>query len=337
MKEDAFHKRWTNLFVVATLIVIAGLLFYTLRYFIDGFLGAVMFYVLFRPLMTRLIARYHFRKGIAAVIVLLLSLVIVLIPIIVVTYLIIPKLRIIFGDTSYPLQILLRADQRFFDMSGIRFLSVENVKKYQEFAASYVAGLLGESMNMIADIAFMFFIYYFLLVNVGQVEKFLQKNLPVSNERIGQFAKELEDQTISNALGAPLLALIQALFAILGYWIADLPDPVFWGLMTGFFSFFPVIGSAIVVIPASIYQLSTGHTWQGIFIILYGILVIGTMDNVFRFVFQKKFADVHPLVTVIGVICGIQLFGIAGIIFGPLLVSYFLILLQILKEEYPFS
>ncbi|HRS40237.1 MAG TPA: AI-2E family transporter, partial [Bacteroidia bacterium] len=73
---------------------------------------------------------------------------------------------------------------------------------------------------------------------------------------------------------------------------------------------------------------------QGVAILLYGILVISVVDNVFRFVFQKKFADVHPLITEIGVIVGLQLFGVPGIIFGPLLISYFLIMLRIFREEF---
>lgn len=131
-----------------------------------------------------------------------------------------------------------------------------------------------------------------------------------------------------------MLALIQGIFAAVGYWLFGLQEPVFWGLMTGFFSFLPVVGSTLIWLPAAIYQLSIGMTWQGVAILLYGILVISVVDNVFRFVFQKKFADVHPLITVIGVIVGLQLFGVPGIIFGPLLISYFLIMLRIFREEF---
>ena len=96
----------------------------------------------------------------------------------------------------------------------------------------------------------------------------------------------------------------------------------------------PMIGSALIWVPAGIFKLSEGASWQGIAIILYGLLVIGTVDNVFRLVFQKKFADIHPLITILGVIVGLQLFGVPGLIFGPLLISYFILLLKIFNEEF---
>ena len=77
-----------------------------------------------------------------------------------------------------------------------------------------------------------------------------------------------------------------------------------------------------------------GHAWQGIVMILYGALVMGLLDNVIRFMLAKRMADVHPIITVLGVILGLQYFGILGLIFGPLLISYFFILLKIYYVEY---
>ncbi len=104
--------------------------------------------------------------------------------------------------------------------------------------------------------------------------------------------------------------------------------------MCGFLSFIPFVGSALVWFPAGIILASSGAYWQGIAILIYGIVVIINVDNVFRFILQKKIADIHPLVTVFGVIIGLKWFGIPGIIFGPLLISYFLIMIKIYRAEY---
>jgi predicted PurR-regulated permease PerM len=122
--------------------------------------------------------------------------------------------------------------------------------------------------------------------------------------------------------------------AALGYWFFGLNEPVFWGIMTGLFSFIPFIGSTAIWLPAAAIMISSGFVWQGIALIIYGLLVISLVDNFVLIIFQKKFANVHPLVTILGFIIGVNLFGIPGIIFGPLLISYFLILLKIYKEEY---
>ncbi|HNQ00070.1 MAG TPA: AI-2E family transporter, partial [Bacteroidia bacterium] len=270
----------------------------------------------------------------AAFSIIILSIVLVLVPILVVSYMIIPKLSIIFSEGSITMNVLKNADASFTRMTGFQLMTVDNLTKLQAEAAGFITNFLGQSMIILTNILLLFFFFYYMLINTGKLEKWLELYLPFTQEKINRFSSELESQTFSNALGAPLLAIIQSIAAALGYWIFGLPDPLFWGVMTGFFSFFPVVGSMLIWLPAAIYQLSAGETWQGVAIGIYGVAIIGTVDNIFRFVFQKKFADVHPIITIVGVISGLQLFGVSGIIFGPLLLSYSLILLKIFKEEY---
>ncbi|HEY6082005.1 MAG TPA: AI-2E family transporter, partial [Chitinophagaceae bacterium] len=125
-----------------------------------------------------------------------------------------------------------------------------------------------------------------------------------------------------------------AIFAVLGYWIFGVQDPMFWGIVTGFMSVLLVIGTAIVWIPISIYLFMSGMTWHGIGMLIWGILVIANLDNVFRLMWQKKIADVHPLITVFGVLIGIPMFGFVGLIFGPLVISLFILLLKIYWDEF---
>jgi predicted PurR-regulated permease PerM len=103
--------------------------------------------------------------------------------------------------------------------------------------------------------------------------------------------------------------------------------------MCGIFSFIPFVGSALIWVPAAVLLLASGNTGYGIMLLAYGALVITNIDNVFRFILQKKFADVHPIITVLGVIFGVNFFGITGLIFGPLLISIFIILLKLFLEE----
>lgn len=320
--------------MLAAIIILGGLILFTMRTFIDAFLGAVTLYVLFRPMMRKLVEVRKWPRGGAAVLILFLSFLIVLIPLIAITYMIVPKVSLFFSDSSVIMTVLNSADAKIQAMTGYELMNQENIRKVQESAGEFITQFLGESMGILADIAVLYFLLYYFLVNTGKVENFFERYLPLSSDNTSRLTDELETQTFSNALGGPLLALIQGIFAAVGYWLFGLQEPVFWGLMTGFFSFLPVVGSTLIWLPAAIYQLSIGMTWQGVAILLYGILVISVVDNVFRFVFQKKFADVHPLITVIGVIVGLQLFGVPGIIFGPLLISYFLIMLRIFREEF---
>lgn len=105
-------------------------------------------------------------------------------------------------------------------------------------------------------------------------------------------------------------------------------------ILAGFASILPIIGTGLIWLPIAIYELAQGNTWQGITLILWGILFLGTIDNVIRLLLARKIADVHPIVSVLGVIMGLQYFGITGLIFGPLIISYFIIFLKMYYMEY---
>jgi len=194
--------------------------------------------------------------------------------------------------------------------------------------------LLNQTFSIVLYVCIMFFILFYMLYNWRSVTEMIVYYFPYKKENSELFAKELVAQTYSNVLGAPLLAMIQGVFSIIGFYIFGLHEPIFWGLMCAFLSFVPYIGSALIWIPAGIIQLSMAEQWQGIGILVYGLVVISGVNHVFRFIFQKKVAHVHPLITVFGIIVGVDWFGLPGLIFGPILISYFFIMIQIYRMEY---
>ena len=135
-------------------------------------------------------------------------------------------------------------------------------------------------------------------------------------------------------LGIPVLAASQGLVAVLGYKIFGVDSYVLLGMLTGVFSIVPVVGCAIVWVPVCAYLGSTGHTTAAIGLAIYSFIITGGIDNVLRFTILKKLGDVHPIVTTIGIIVGVPMFGFMGFIFGPLLVSYLLLLIKIYRVEF---
>jgi predicted PurR-regulated permease PerM len=107
-----------------------------------------------------------------------------------------------------------------------------------------------------------------------------------------------------------------------------------WGFVTGVFAFFPLVGTMIIWVPLVIYLYSIGHNWTGTALTIYSIVVTGNVDYITRLGLLKKIGNVHPMVTVLGVIVGLKLFGFMGLIFGPLLISYFIILIKIYLNEF---
>ena len=138
----------------------------------------------------------------------------------------------------------------------------------------------------------------------------------------------------SNALGIPLVALAQGIIAFIGFLIFGIDDPLFWFVIVTIGSMIPFVGTLLGIIPVFILSLSIGDNFQAWGILIYGLVIVGSTDNIIRLYVLRKLDNVHPLITLIGVIVGVPIFGFIGLIFGPLLISLFLIVLRIYKNEY---
>jgi len=327
------NKNRNQLLSTIFMFVFACFLLFALRGFINIFLGALIIYVLFKPIMQLLSVKLKWNKSVSAIIIILISFVIVLVPIFFVGKLLYSRISNYLNPdvVNQSLSLLNEKSKTIF---GLELVNPENIKTVQLKLTSILTDILNQTATILGDIGIMYFILFYLLVNYGNLEKMLEKYLPIHASNLEILGKELETQTYSNALGAPVLATLQGIIACVGFYFFGIKDYLFWGIMSGIFSIIPVVGSALIWLPASIILISSGNQAQGIGLIIYGLAIISTIDNVFRFIFQKKIADVHPLITIIGIIFGLQMFGIAGSIYGPLLLSYFLILLKMYREKF---
>ena len=166
------------------------------------------------------------------------------------------------------------------------------------------------------------------------MEKFLGRSIPLKEENIKLLSNETKNMIKANAIGIPVLAIIQGIVATIGYWIFGVQDFGLWGFLTGVFSMVPIVGTAVIWLPLTAYLFSIDKTGNAVGLLIYALVLITNIDYVVRLTLLKKFMDVHPLVTVFGVILGIGLFGFWGVIFGPLLISYFIILVKIYMNEF---
>lgn len=318
-----------------SIIILLGLfLAWSLSGFITSLLSAIIIYVLAKPLLRYLLVRLRWKKSLSVITVMVLSFLILLGPVWTLYSLLASKINYAVTHSDELLQGLKEMDTFIAARTGISVLSEDVLLKIKELATTIIPQILGATADMFATMGIMYFILYYMLMNLGKAEKAIGELLPMQDEKAMRFAAELESAVYSNVLGAPVLAILQGFTAGFAYWMFGLEEPWFWGAISGFMSFVPIVGTAMVWLPAGIYQLVNGENWQGIGILVFGAVVITNIDNVFRFTLQKKFADVHPLVTVLGVIVGLKWFGITGIVFGPLLISYFLLMIRMYREDY---
>jgi len=166
------------------------------------------------------------------------------------------------------------------------------------------------------------------------MEETVRKFIPLNDDSIAALATETNHMVKANAIGIPLISLIQGLAAWVGYSLFGPGDALMWGVLTGLFAFFPIIGTMMIWVPLVIYMYSQGLDANATKLLIYSLIVTGNVDYLARVTLMKRIGNVHPLITVFGVIVGLQLFGFMGFIFGPLIFSYAIILIKIYTNEF---
>jgi predicted PurR-regulated permease PerM len=220
---------------------------------------------------------------------------------------------------------------------GVRLISESTITNSLSKLSAFIPTIINSTATLITNLAIMLFILYYMLCNGREMERMLNRIIPLKQENINTLAAETKKMVRANALGIPLISIIQGLTASLGYFIFGVKEWALWGFLTGVFAFFPVVGTMIVWIPLVIYTYAVGQTWQASALLIYSVIVTGNVDYIARISLLKRMGDVHPVITILGVIVGLGLFGFIGLIFGPLLVNYIIVLFDIYMNEFVVS
>lgn len=311
------------------LIVLANL-----SSFIPGLLGAFCLYVLLIRPLRWMIIKWKMNKLLSIFLLMLSSVIVVITPLVFLINMLTDKVSDVLGNKAKIQNSIEIALDKIHQQLGIDILKEINLGDITTVIFKLIQQILNTSINGVVQLGVAYLILYFMLMNYKKMELWFYKNIPLKKENLKILNKDLRDLVISNAVGMPLVALIQALVAYVGYLIFGLDDAFNWFILTIFGAMIPVVGSAIIYIPACVYLLANGQETNAVLLLIYSFVLVGTSDNIFRFWLQKVMADMHPLITIFGVIIGVNMFGFIGIIFGPIFMSLTIWMLRIYKLEF---
>jgi predicted PurR-regulated permease PerM len=328
-----FSYKQRNNIILVSIIVLGCFLLYALSELFSSILGAIVLFTIFRPFFLHMVERRGFNRTLAALLIIFISLIVIVIPFLSLSIMVIGKVGSINRD-SLPID---KWSVKIDEFAGANLnqprLAENTLQKLGAYVADLFPSLLSSAASIIITLLVMYFLLYFMFVQMREFETGLLKYAPFREQHALKFAVELRNSTYSNVLGQGVIALTQGILLANGFWIFGIPDPVFWGVIGSFISFLPVVGAPTLCIPASIILFASGHSVQGILLLAYGLLFIGNVDNVLRMIINKRVGNTHPIISVIGVFIGLPLFGILGLVFGPVLLSYFLLLLEIYETN----
>ncbi len=321
-------------YFLLALTALSALLVYMLRDYISSFLGATTLYILLRGPLHYLNEKKKWPKGLTVTLLMLLSMVMLILPLALLSMMLSSKAQYIVQHYTDLLQMVKKWNGSISARWGVNLLSEETIGKVTAAGANTIPGILSATVSSLAQLAVLYFLLYFMMADGRTMEAWILANSPFNKDNTQVLTHELKIQTMSNAIGIPLLIVILGGIGGLGYWIFGMDEPFFWGLVTGFASLIPIVGAAIIWIPIAVYMFFTGTHWHSIGLAIYCGALLINVEHLVRFSLLKKIGNTHPLVTFFGLVMGLSLFGFLGLIFGPLLISYFLILLGIYEKEY---
>lgn len=327
--------------LIFTALFLAALILFELNYFMSGLLGVITLYVLTRKTYLKYTEEKKWSSNLTITLIIFLIIITFAVPLWIILEILIPKINEFLSDRE---GIIKKYDAVRTFLENNEYLrrfdfhvSNEQIMQVLNRAVSYIPSTLNWVGQTFGNIFVALFILYFMLKETRTMEQKFKDLLPFSRDTKKYFIRANADLIRSNAYGIPILGLSQGLIAILGYYMFGVENAIFWGLLTGAASIVPVLGTMLIYVPISVYQVASGDVSGGLMLAGFCLIFVGGIDNILRFTLLKKMADIHPLITVFGVLLGLQIFGVMGLVFGPVLMSLPGILYRMFEMERSFK
>lgn len=323
-----------QMFLILLIAAIFAVLSWNLYFFVPALLGAYTLYVLLRGPLFFLTDRWKWRAKVAVAVLLLLSFLAILLPFNWLFMMLQGRIISLFQNSDNLLQNAEQVIKALEIKYHISLLTPGNIKSLSDWTVGAVQGVVGATMSGLGLLLATYFILWFMLTEGKKMEQSFFDWMPLRHENVAYVRKHLNDLVWGNALGIPLMGVVQGFAGLLMYWLAGIQDPWVWFAVTFVAGMMPVVGVALAYVPLSLILLAQGAEGKALLIFLYGLIVLGSVDNIARMWLMKKISHTHPLITLFGVVVGLQLFGFIGFVFGPILISLFILLLRIYHKEF---
>jgi predicted PurR-regulated permease PerM len=323
--------------------------FWVLLPFSGAIFWGIVLAIVFAPLHARLLADTGNRPNTAALLTLLLIILMVILPVMLIGAALV--------DQAVSLYAMVSAGQIDFNamlrraIAGLPDWANSLFQRYQttimdtlqekltagiaqasQMAAHYAVNVGRNALNFLVSMTVMLYLLFFLFRDGRATAARIKRAVPLSS----RYKKPLFDNFVTviraTVKGNVLVAMAQGALGGLIFWFLDVPGPVLWGVVMAFLSLLPAVGAAIIWGPVAAYFLFTGAIWQGAVLALYGVLVIGLVDNVLRPILVGKDTKLPDYLVLLSTIGGMALFGLNGFVIGPVIAAVFLVSWEMLAS-----
>jgi predicted PurR-regulated permease PerM len=345
MNEPRIQPRWIALLAATA----AGLYLCWLMIlpFINVLAWAAVLVVVFYPVHRRLVARTN-RPATSALISCLLVIFVILIPLSLVTLALVREFsgaaqglqnqfNAILDPNSGAGRILARVTGwlgNFIDVEQLRDPQSiqERVQQVAGSVAQRTLGLVGGALGVVVQIFFIIFTMYYLFRDGAKIVHALPEVLPLERAQSEEIITRTRDVISASVNGVLVIAAIQGALGAIAFFALKVPSALVWGVVMTFLSLIPMAGAFIVWVPAAIFLAVTGHWVKAVLLVVWGAFVIGTVDNFLRPKLVGDKTKLHELFIFFSVLGGLQVFGVLGLVLGPVVLAITLALLDVMRH-----
>lgn len=328
------------LFVTAIALYLCWLM---VRPFAGVLAWATVLVIVFYPMHQRLVSKTG-RPALSALLSCVLVILTILVPVVLVTIAVLREFSgaaqslqsnlALFLDPNSPLTGRpLRWLSQFVDIEQLR--SQEQLLEWLRGKSGAIAGqtlgFLGGAIGILVQMFFVVFTMYYLFRDADRIFAAIRDALPLEKKQAEAILARTRDVVGASVYGVFSIAIVQGALGGLAFSVLGLPSAIVWGVAMIFLSMIPMLGAFIVWVPAAIYLFATGHYVKGIVLVLWGTLVIGMIDNFLRPKLVGDRTKLHELLIFFAVLGGLQVFGVLGIVLGPVVVAITLALVDVFR------
>lgn len=326
---DFLHSKQQRAALIIVLLGIAILI--AIAPFASGLLGAAVLYVMCAPVYQRL--HRVMNTDLAAAITLIAAIIGIALPVAWIIFL-----------AADQLPDALRSAQQSDVIQSLSVIRIGRIQIGTEIAKAsgtfiqwlsrQAFGFVGGAAKATLNLVISFFALYYMLVSSETSWRVFRRVLPFSEATADELRTRFYSVTHATLLGTALTATLQGTIIGVGFRLVGLPNAALWGVVTGFASILPVLGSALVWLPGTLVLVAQQRYGAASALFAIGAVLASNIDNVIRPIVFRRVSNIHPLVTLVGAFAGVAYFGLLGVLLGPLAIQYFFVLLRLYREEY---
>ena len=339
-QENRQIRWWLLLAVTAVALYLCWLM---LQPFVAVLAWAAVLVIVFYPVHQRLLKRLK-KPGLSALLSCVLVILTILVPVVLVTIAVLNEFSgamnnlqatiayLLDPNSPYTGRVLRWASQ-YFDIEQLRSgqYIFDRLKGVSGQVAGETLGVIGGVIGAIVQMFFVVFTMYYIFRDGDKIFAAVRDALPLERSQATAIMARTRDVIAASVYGVMAIAIIQGTLGGIAFWVLGVPSAIVWGVVMVFLSMIPMLGAFLVWVPAAVYLALTGHPVKAVFMVLWGTLVIGMADNFLRPKLVGERTKLHELLIFFAVLGGLQVFGVLGIVLGPVVLAITLALVDVFK------